>query len=134
MSSVSREILVLYHEESDQRTLPAILGQSPFSTITTSNTLEALKFLHKGRIDLIIVCLGAAFDWNTVSTLRSACRKAPILAILPGNSEIDPREVLQAGVWKILMSPFEEEELSNILKKLAPPNKSIYPKNTRINE
>jgi DNA-binding response OmpR family regulator len=98
----------------------AILSQTSYNIITTSNILEALRFLHKQEFNLIIACLGSALDWNMVSTVRTASKKAPILAIIPGNSEFDPREVLRSGVWRVLMSPFEEEELSNILQKLAP--------------
>lgn len=118
MVTVSRDILVFNSEASDQRMVQNILNRSPYHTITTSNTLEALKFLHKREFNLIIACLGSSLDWNMVSTLRSASKKAPILAIIPGNSQIDPRQILQAGIWRVLMSPFEEEELSNILEKL----------------
>lgn len=112
------DILVLNYEESDQRRVEAFLSQTSYNTITVSNTLQALKFLRQKEFNLIIVCLGPAFDWNMVSTLRSASKKVPILAIIPGKPEINPRQLLQSGVWKILMSPFEEEELANILQKL----------------
>ena len=120
MVTISRDILVFNSGTSDQRIVQDVLNRGPYHTITTSNTLEALKFLHKREFNLIIACLGDALDWNMVSTIHAASKKAPILAIIPENSQIDPRQILQAGVWKVITTPVREEELSNVLQKLDP--------------
>lgn len=113
-----RDILILNDEESDRGRVETVLRQTSYHTALASNTLQALKFLRQKEFDLIIVGLGPAFDWSTVTTLRSAAKKAPILAIVSGKGEIDAKQLLQSGVWQILMSPFEEEALEEILKKL----------------
>jgi CheY-like chemotaxis protein len=118
------KILVVEDDFNNQRVISAMLNKLNMEVEICNNGMEALKFLEKNQVDVILMdCQMPLMDGYTTTTIikdlihNKQIKYIPIIAITAYASKEDKEKCLEAGMCDYLAKPIHFKEISEKINK-----------------
>ncbi len=100
-------------------TLAHVFRKVDFQVQTSFNTADAIKILHRGLIDLVILDLKLP-DGSGLKVLEAVKDVDPdiLVIMITANTHVEPAvEAMKAGAYDYIMKPFELDEVKLVVQK-----------------
>ncbi len=119
---VSKSILVVDDEENARIGLSKLLSQEGFEVEAVANGAEALEFLSRKRVNLVITDINMP-QMNGMAFLRELNVQYPSVQVIMMTAYGGVESYLEAmnlGAFEYLNKPVRLDELKSVMKKLFP--------------
>jgi DNA-binding NtrC family response regulator len=116
----AKRILVVDDEENTRLGLSKLLSQEGFVVDLACNGMEALDFLRRHRVSLIISDINMP-DMNGIAFLREISRRFPstnVIMITAYGGVESYLEAMNLGALEYLHKPVRLDELRSVMKKV----------------
>lgn len=120
MSSV-KNILIVDDEENARLGLSKLLAQEGFAVDCVANGYEALEFLKKQKVELIISDINMP-EMNGLAFLRELHRNYPgihVIMITAYGGVESYLEAMNLGAFEYIHKPVKLDELKSVIHKLV---------------
>lgn len=127
MIQPSKRILVVDDEENARTTLSRILTREGFEVACAGNGLEALDFLRKNKVDIIITDINMP-EMGGLTFLKEVNKTYPgtNVIMVTAYGEVESYiEAMNLGAFEYINKPFRVEELKKTIYKIASHPKSV---------
>jgi chemosensory pili system protein ChpA (sensor histidine kinase/response regulator) len=116
-----KAILIADDSISVRKYVTVFLGSKKFKVYTASNGVEALNLLYEKPVDMIITDLEmpVMHGYEFISRVKASekLRNIPLIVLTSRGGQKHKRKAEESGADGYLIKPFDEDSLSNILKK-----------------
>ncbi|NOR49856.1 MAG: response regulator [Desulfuromonadales bacterium] len=120
MNKTIKRILIVDDEENTRIGLTKLLTQEGFEVDSAANGSEALDYLDREKVSLVISDINMP-EMNGLVFLRELSRKFPSTSVIMitayGGVEAD-LEAMNLGAYEYLHKPVRLDELRSIMKKI----------------
>jgi len=117
----SKRILVVDDEENARTTLSRILRREGFEVASASNGLEALDFLRKNKVEIVITDINMP-EMSGITFLRELNKTYPDtnVIMITAYGEIESYiEAMNLGAFEYINKPFRIDELKKTIYKIT---------------
>lgn len=121
MTQQSKRILVVDDEENARTTLSRILRREGFEVASASNGLEALDFLRKNKVEIVITDINMP-EMSGITFLRELNKTYPDtnVIMITAYGEIESYiEAMNLGAFEYINKPFRIDELKKTIYKIT---------------
>ncbi|OGU01060.1 MAG: two-component system response regulator [Geobacteraceae bacterium GWC2_48_7] len=121
MTQQSKRILVVDDEENARTTLSRILRREGFEVASASNGLEALDFLRKNKVEIVITDINMP-EMSGITFLRELNKPFPDtnVIMITAYGEIESYiEAMNLGAFEYINKPFRIDELKKTIYKIT---------------
>ena len=128
MTQRSKRILVVDDEENARTTLLRILKREGFEVASAGNGLEALDFLRKQKVDIVITDINMP-EMSGMAFLRELNKTYPgtNVIMITAYGEIESYiEAMNLGAFEYINKPFRIDELKETIYKITSNPKSLH--------
>ncbi|NCO51095.1 MAG: response regulator [Deltaproteobacteria bacterium] len=115
-----KKILIVDDEENARIGLSKLLGQEGYQVDAVANGSEALNFLSRGQVSLVITDINMP-KMDGLTFLRELKRKYPgtdVIMITAYGGVESYLEAINHGAFEYLNKPVKLEELKSVMKKI----------------
>lgn len=120
MGEATKRILIVDDEENTRIGLSKLLTQEGFAVESAANGNEALDYLGRERVSLVISDINMP-DMNGLVFLRELSRKFPstnVIMITAYGGVESYLEAMNLGAYEYLHKPVRLDELRSVMKKI----------------
>lgn len=120
MSEAAKRILIVDDEENTRIGLSKLLSQEGFVVTSAANGFEALDYLGRNKVSLIISDINMP-DMGGLAFLRELSRKHPstsVIMITAYGGVESYLEAMNLGAYEYLHKPVRLDELRSIIAKV----------------
>jgi two-component system response regulator (stage 0 sporulation protein F) len=120
VGTATKRILIVDDEENTRIGLSKLLSQEGFDVNSAANGHEALDYLKRQKVNLIISDINMP-DMNGLSFLRELSRKFPstnVIMITAYGGVESYLEAMNLGAYEYLHKPVRLDELRSIIKRV----------------
>lgn len=120
MTQQSKRILVVDDEENARITLSRILRREGFEVASAGNGIEALDFLSKHKVEIVITDINMP-EMNGIAFLRELNKSYPGVNVImiTAYGEIESYiEAMNLGAFEYINKPFRLDELKKTIYKI----------------
>jgi DNA-binding NtrC family response regulator len=117
----SKRILVVDDEENARTTLSRILRREGFEVASAGNGVEALDFLRKNKVEIVITDINMP-EMSGITFLREMNKTYPDtnVIMITAYGEIESYiEAMNLGAFEYINKPFRIDELKKTIYKIA---------------
>lgn len=125
-----RKILIVDDEENARIGLSKLLTQEGYEVSSVANGYEALQFLGKEKVNLVISDINMP-EMNGLTFLRELHRNHPsthVIMITAYGGVESYLEAMNLGAFEYIHKPVKLEELKSVMSKIAGDAPSVIPK------
>ena len=129
MGRLIRKILIVDDEENARLGLGKLLAQEGYEVSSVANGFEALQFLSRQKVNLIISDINMP-EMNGIAFLRELHRSYPethVIMITAYGGVESYLEAMNLGAFEYIHKPVKIEELKSVMNKIADDKLSTIP-------
>ncbi len=116
----NKKILIVDDEENARMGLSKLLAQEGFEVDSVANGFEALQFLRKKKVNLVISDISMP-EMNGLTFLRELNRSFPstsVIMITAYGGVESYLEAMNLGAFEYINKPVKLDELKSVMKKI----------------
>lgn len=120
MGTKNKKILIVDDEENARMGLSKLLSQEGFEVDSVANGFEALEFLRKKKVSLVISDISMP-EMNGLTFLRELNRKFPstsVIMITAYGGVESYLEAMNLGAFEYINKPVKLDELKSVMRKI----------------
>lgn len=120
MGEAAKHILIVDDEENTRLGLSKLLSQEGYVVDLAANGLEALEYLRRQRVNLVISDINMP-DMSGIGFLREVSRRFPstsVIMITAYGGVETYLEAMNLGALEYLHKPVRLDELRSVMKKI----------------
>jgi len=120
LGSRNKKILIVDDEENARMGLSKLLAQEGFEVDSVANGFEALQFLRKKKVNLVISDISMP-EMNGLTFLRELNRSFPstsVIMITAYGGVESYLEAMNLGAFEYINKPVKLDELKSVMQKI----------------
>lgn len=127
MGQKLKKILIVDDEENARIGLSKLLSQEGYEVDSVANGHEALEFLRRKKVNLVISDINMP-EMNGLVFLRELSRHHPstsVIMITAYGGVESYLEAMNLGAYEYLNKPVKLEELKSVMRKIFAPHEAV---------